>query len=430
MSPRTPADIAAPLTLPCGTVLRNRLVKAALSEQLGTRTHAPSDDIFRLYDRWAHSGASLLITGNVMIDRTAIGEPRNVAVVDDRDFGRISQWADSARAGGAEAWVQINHPGRQVPRNVAWRPVAPSAVPMRGLGGAFGKPRELRAAEIEDLIGKYATTAGIMVRAGFTGIQIHGAHGYLVNQFLSPLTNLRTDKWGGTPANRRRFLLEIAAAVRAEIGPRTPLSVKLNSADFQRGGFTEDESLDVVAALGELGVDLLEISGGTYETPALMLGNPVPKKASTLAREAYFLEFAEKARAVARMPLMLTGGFRTLGGMNDALRGGAVDVIGLGRSMVVEPDLPGELLTGRAEASAVSPKRTGIRKLDGLSELVWYTDQMWRIGRGRDPKPGRHPVHGVLNYLLSGAVHATTRQRGDTAPRPAFIPSRKPVRIG
>ncbi|ONI84082.1 NADH:flavin oxidoreductase [Actinosynnema sp. ALI-1.44] len=430
MSPSTPAGIAAPLTLPCGRVLSNRLAKAALSEQLGTRTHAPSDDLYRLYEHWAHSGAGLLVTGNVIVDRTAIAEPHNVAVVDDRDFDRLCRWSDVARAGGAEVWAQINHPGRQVPRHITLRPVAPSAVPMRGVGGAFAKPRELRAAEIEELVGKFATTAAIMVRAGFTGIQIHGAHGYLVSQFLSPLTNVRTDEWGGTAEKRRRFLLEVATAVRAEIGPRTPLSVKLNSADFQRGGFTEDESLDVVAALGELGIDLVEISGGTYETPAVMLGNPVKKKASTRAREAYFLEFAEKARATTRTPLMLTGGFRTLGGMNDALSGGAVDLVGLGRSMVVEPTLPGQLLTGRAEASAVSPKRTGIRMLDGMSELVWYTDQMWRLGRGLAVKPDRHPVRGVLNYLLAGGMHAITRQRRDTAPLPEFTPARATERIG
>ncbi|ALG11860.1 NADH:flavin oxidoreductase/NADH oxidase family protein [Kibdelosporangium phytohabitans] len=430
MSPSTPVGIAAPLTLPCGTVLPNRLVKAALSEQLGTRTHAPSDELYRLYGRWAHSGAGLLVTGNVMVDRTAIAEPHNVAVVDDRDLGRLSEWSDVARAGGAQVWAQINHPGRQVPRHIARRPVAPSAVPMRGVGGAFAKPRELRAAEIEDLVGKFATTAGIMMRAGFTGVQIHGAHGYLISQFLSPRTNLRTDRWGGTPENRRRFLLAVVTAVRAEIGARTPLSVKLNSADFQRGGFTEDESLDVIAALGEPGLDLLEISGGTYETPAVVLGNPEKRKASTRAREAYFLEFAEKARAVATMPLMLTGGFRTLAGMNEALDGGAIDLVGLGRPMVMEPLLPSQLLSGRGEASAISPKRTGIRQLDGMAETVWYTDQMWRLGRGHEPKPGRHPVRGIVNYALAGGIHSITRQRGDAAPRPDFVARGASTRTG
>lgn len=399
--------LASPLTLPCGATLPNRVAKAAMSEGLADNDNAPTGRLTRLYDRWSDSGAGLLITGNVMIDGNAIGEPANVVVEDDRHLELIEGWAATAAAGGAHAWVQINHPGRQVPRTLSRTPVAPSAVPVAGTGGAFGKPRELTGREIEDLIRRFATTAGVVVGAGFTGVQVHAAHGYLISQFLSPLSNLRTDEWGGTTANRRRFLIEVVRAVRDEIGPRTPLSVKLNSADFQRGGLTEDESVDVVLALADEGVDLLEVSGGTYESAAMM----GTVRASTRVREAYFLDYAERVRAATALPLMLTGGFRTAAGMNAALTGGAVDVIGLGRPMALEPDLPRRLLTGTADASTARPRRVGIRKLDGASELVWYSVQMWRMGDGENPDPNRHPVRNLTQYLATTGVQALRRNR-------------------
>jgi 2,4-dienoyl-CoA reductase-like NADH-dependent reductase (Old Yellow Enzyme family) len=339
-----------------------------------------------------------------MIDRRALGEPRNVVVEDERDAERLSEWAHAARAGGAQVWAQLNHPGRQVPRILSRQPVAPSEVPMSS--GAFAAPRALAAAEIAEIVQRFASTADIMVRSGFTGIQIHAAHGYLASQFLSPLTNRRTDEWGGDPVRRRRFLLEIIRAVRARIGTGVPLSVKLNSADFQRGGLAEDESLEVAAVLADEGIDLLEISGGTYEAPALM-----GTRQSTRDREAYFLDYATRVRARVRVPLMLTGGFRTVAGMTNAVGSDAIDVVGLGRPMALEPDLPLRLLTGIAQASNVRPRRVGIRSLDAASELVWYTTQLWRMGRGNDPDPRQHPVLGLLRYSAATGVGALRRSR-------------------
>lgn len=402
-APELAHSLGQPFTLPCGATLGNRFAKAALSEQLGTRANAPGDDLVRLYQRWSESGAGLLVTGNVMVDRSALGEPRNVVLDDERDAEAFSRWAQAAKGNGTQAWMQINHPGRQSPRTLSRRPVAPSAVPVKGTGGVFAAPRELTGTEIETLIQRFARTAGLAVRVGFTGVQIHGAHGYLVSQFLSPLVNQRTDGWGGSPEQRRRFLLDIVRATRAEIGASTPLSVKLNSADFQRGGLTEDESLDVVLALAEEGVDLLEISGGTYES-AVMMGVTGQVRESTRAREAYFLAYARRVREHSSIPLMLTGGFRTSQGMADAIDSGAVDIVGLGRPMVLEPDLPRRLLAGAATGSEAKPRRSGIRKLDGLTEIVWHTEQLWRIGRGRSPKPRRHPLLALSHYLRAGGI--------------------------
>lgn len=398
-----PVELSTPLTLPSGAVLANRIAKAALSEALGDREQAPTQELVRLYDRWAGSGAGLLITGNVMVDGRALGEPGNIVVEDEQHADLLREWAAAATADGAQAWVQLNHPGRQAPRGLNREAVAPSEITVTGAPGVFNKPRALSSGEIGEIIRRFTTAARVVVDAGFTGVQIHAAHGYLISQFLSPLTNKRTDKWGGSPANRRRFLLEIVAAVRVELGPRTPIGVKLNSADFQRGGMTEDESTEVVLALAKEGVDLLEISGGNYESTAFM-GAAEDAEASTRAREAYFLDYAERVRksltdSGAELPLMVTGGFRTRSGMSEAIGGGAVDVVGLGRPLIMEPDLPRRLLAGEAGARLVKPRRLRIKHLEGMGELMWFGVQLRRIGRGKAPDPNRHPLRNLPHYL-------------------------------
>ncbi|WP_405720293.1 NADH:flavin oxidoreductase/NADH oxidase family protein [Streptomyces sp. NBC_00046] len=412
-----PVELSTPLTLPSGAVLSNRIAKSALSEALGDRVQAPTQDLVRLYGRWAGSGAGLLITGNVMVDRRALGEPGNIAVEDERHTDLLREWAAAATADGAQAWVQLNHPGRQAPRGLNREAVAPSKIAVTGAPGVFGKPRALASGEIEEIIHRFTTAARIVVDAGFTGVQIHAAHGYLISQFLSPLTNKRTDEWGGTPANRRRLLLEIVASVRAELGPRTPIGVKLNSADFQRGGMTEDESTEVVLALAGQGVDLLEISGGNYESTAFMGAVDDGVKASTRAREAYFLDYAERVRrsltdSGAELPLMVTGGFRTRSGMSEAIGGGAVDVIGLGRPLIMEPELPRRLLAGEAGAKPVKPRRLRIKHLEGMGELMWFGVQLRRIGRGKEPDPQRHPLLNIPHYLRTTGLIGRPARRG------------------
>ncbi|SDK55202.1 2,4-dienoyl-CoA reductase [Nocardioides sp. YR527] len=408
---RDQSILAQPLELPNGFVIPNRLAKAALSEGLGRRDFTPGSRIKNLYRRWAGSGVGLSITGNVMVDRTAIGEPGNVVVEDDRHLDDLAEWAQIAKSGGSRVWVQINHPGRQTPRTLTAHPVAPSAVAVPGTGGLFAEPRALTTHEIEDLIRRFATTARIVTGAGFDGVQIHGAHGYLISQFLSPLSNQRTDDWGGNAEKRRRFVLEVLRAIREEVGAGTPVAIKLNSADFQKGGFGEEESLEVVHALAEEGLDLLEISGGTY-TSAAMLGVDPSLKASTRRREAYFLSYAERVRAeLPTLPLMLTGGFRTAAGMVDAVESGAVDLVGLGRPLTVQPDFPAQLLDGRADESVVNPRRSGIRMLDSLTELTYYSVQMWRMAKGKEPAPDRHAALNVTQYLLNNGLESLRSPR-------------------
>jgi 2,4-dienoyl-CoA reductase-like NADH-dependent reductase (Old Yellow Enzyme family) len=403
--------VASPLAhdyiLNCGVTLKNRILKSAMSETLGTATGAPSDALATLYGRWAQGGLGLCITGNVMIDRRALGEPGNVVVEDERDLAALQRWAQAGLQNGTALWMQINHPGKQAPQGLNSETVSPSAVPFGGPSAAFfGTPRALREEEIEEIVARFARTAGIAKKAGFGGVQIHGAHGYLVSQFLSPHHNVRTDRWGGPIENRRRFVLAVLAAMRAEVGPSFPIGIKLNSADFQRGGITEDEALGTIEALVANGIDLIEISGGTYESP-VMTG---VVKTSTREREAYFLAFAERARTVTRVPLAVTGGFRTHAAMADAIASDAVDFIGLARLLAIEPDAPTRLVAGHDPLYHVKPVKTGIAAIDkmGLMEINWYTHQLKRLGRGVEPRPNE----SVLKVFALGMLDLQTTLAG------------------
>ncbi|MEQ9365390.1 MAG: NADH oxidase, partial [Leptospirales bacterium] len=236
------------LTLPCGAVLKNRLAKAAMTERVARGDHNPNELHLRLYETWAASAPGLLICGNIMVQRASLESGGNIVVEDERALEQLKRWCDVARSGGSHFWAQLSHPGRQTSRLVNNSPVSASNV---GLSDwkLYARPRPLNSGEIEGLIAAFVRTAEICKRAGFTGIQIHAAHGYLLSQFLSPLTNLRDDRWGGPLENRARLLLAIVRGVRESLGADFPVAVKLNSADFQRGGFSEDESLAVIGML-------------------------------------------------------------------------------------------------------------------------------------------------------------------------------------
>lgn len=392
-----------PLQLPNGTLLRNRLAKSAMSEALGTYDNQPTAQLVTLYQRWAKSGIGLLFSGNVMIDRRALGEPGNVAIEDESDLPMLKQWAAAATNQGAALWVQLNHPGKQSPKGLNISNLSPSAIPFReDMAAFFETPRAATSAEIEEIIQRFGTSAAIVKKAGFSGVQIHGAHGYLVSQFLSPHHNQRTDAWGGSPEKRRKFVLAVYAEIRRQVGPDFPVGIKLNSADFQKGGFTEEESMATIQALADAGIDLLEISGGTYESPVMSGVFNQPQKTSTTTREAYFLEFAQKVRSAVNVPLMVTGGFRSLAGMNAALESGALDVVGIARLMAIDPDAPAALLSGRDSHLRVLPISTGIKAVDrmGLMEVLWYTRQLKRIAQGHNPSPKESGLWAFLSSVV------------------------------
>ncbi len=406
--------LSQPLSLPNGSVLPNRFAKSAMSEALGTLDNHATERLPQLYKRWAEGETGLLITGNVMVDRNALGEPGNVVIENEDDLPMLQRWAKAgqpALAGGqGHIWVQLNHPGKQIPKFLGLKTVAPSAVPFeKALQSTFTTPRALTAAEIETIIERFARAAAVCEKAGFDGVQIHGAHGYLVSQFLSPHHNVRDDEWGGSLENRMRFVVRIYEAIRAATTPGFAVGIKINSADFQRGGFTNDDALEVCAKLSDLGMDLIEISGGTYEKPA-MTG---VTKDSTAKREAYFLDFAHQARERISAPLMLTGGFRTAEIMAEVVESGAVDLVGLGRSLAIEPDLPKRILAGENAASQVKPIRTGIGMIDrmGMMETAWYTRQLARMADGKEPVIDENGLKSLLGTVASTVFRSQKMRR-------------------
>lgn len=391
------SSLGSPLSLRSGATLSNRLAKAAMSEGLGDpATGAPTERLIALYERWGKSGAGLLISGHVMVDAGGRAEAGNVVIEDDRHLAMLRRWAAAAQAHGARMWLQLNHAGRQSPRRMSktppgmadkGRPVAPSAIAMKGFAGAFARPRALAETEIEAIIHRFARAAAVAKAAGFHGVELHGAHGYLISQFLSPRTNQRDDAWGGDPMRRARFLLETVRAVRAAVGPAYPIGVKLNSADFQRGGFTIEQAMEVARALEAAGIDLLEVSGGNYESPAMAGSGELPaeQRQSSRDREAYFLTYAQQIRTVTGVPILLTGGMRSRAAMEAALATGAVDVIGLARPMTYAPELPRQLLDGTLEVAPVVRIRSRIRVIDDALQVMWFLVQIHRLADGHEP---------------------------------------------
>ena len=423
-------ELKQPFTLPCGVVVPNRLCKAAMTEGVANARLQATERHATLYKRWAEGGAGILITGNVLIDRNILERPGNVSIDpapehgDPEGIDALRAWAKAGTSNGNQLWMQISHAGRQSPRYVTTKPVAPSEVQLELLGN-YAAPRALREDEILDLIQRFARVARIAKEAGFTGVQVHGAHGYLLSSFLSPITNQRTDQWGGSLENRARFLLEAVRAVRKTVGPNFPVAVKLNSDDFRKGGFSNEECLQVVKWLNAEKIDLLEISGGTYEQPRLLghtgaadsVKDEQPAmRESTKKREAYFLNYAKAIREVATMPLMVTGGFRSREAMEEALADGVCDVIGLGRPLCTHPDTPKQLMNGKIDRAAsfenmlkladkgifspVSPILP-LKLINVLGAQAWYYQQIFRLADGMEAKPSMSLIGAFFKYLFN-----------------------------
>jgi 2,4-dienoyl-CoA reductase-like NADH-dependent reductase (Old Yellow Enzyme family) len=403
--------INTPLSLsfefPNSSKIPNRIAKSAMEESLCSEDHGPSDRLINLYKRWSEGEPGLLITGNIMVDRRALTGPNNVIVEDSKHLDELKKWATAGKSSGNQLWAQISHPGRQVFANMDEEPVAPSAVGVNipGARGMFAVPRALQEEEILDLINRFATTASILNKAGFDGVQVHGAHGYLVSQFLSPITNQRNDQWGGSIENRARFLLEIIRNVRRSTGDSFSIGLKLNSADFQRGGFSEEDASAVIKMLNEEGLDLLEISGGTYEAPAMSgkthSANNDQRKQSTIEREAYFLEFAKKAKKITKMPIMVTGGFRSKSVMEEALETEALDLIGMGKPFSSNPNVPKELISANLEKIELKNIKMSKPAFESVSEMAWAKSQIQRIAANKSPDPFLPPLLNMIRSQIS-----------------------------
>jgi len=399
-----------PLSLPSGLKLKNRLVKAAMEENLASEDQSPSIALKNVYRAWAHGGAGLIITGNVMVDHLAMTGPGGLALEQNSDITAFKELAQLSQENDCKIVMQINHPGRQVFKKMGGKVLSASniALNMGKHSHLFGEPKAMTAADIDDVITRFTHTALQAQTAGFNGVQIHAAHGYLIAQFLSPLTNKRDDKWGGSLENRARLLLDITRSIKAACAKQFSVSVKLNSADFQRGGFEPVDAQAVVKMLETLDVDFVELSGGSYEAPA-MQGKTGEER--TLAREAYFLEFAKTISEQSQIPIMTTGGIKRLALANSVINSG-VDLVGMASALAYEPNLPNTWLTQTEHVPTFAEVTIKDKTLAGLATMAIVKRQLRQISKGKPVKTNASAVFSlIIDQILKAKLTKRYRKR-------------------
>ncbi|MBT0586594.1 NADH:flavin oxidoreductase/NADH oxidase family protein [Alteromonas oceanisediminis] len=388
------SDVFRPITLPSGLTIKNRFVKAAMEENLANAQQQPDSALFNLYEAWAKGGVGLILTGNVMVDEYAMTGPGGVALIEQSELTPFRRLAETVHYNGGKIVMQINHPGRQVFKSMGGKVLSPSnvALNMGKHSGLFAQPTTMTDAQISDVIKRFTTTAQRAQQAGFDGVQIHAAHGYLLSQFLSPLTNKRDDKWGGSIENRARLLCDIVGEINRACGQGFSVSVKLNSADFQRGGFDIDDAQVVVSQLSELAVDFVELSGGSYEAPA-MQGRSADDR--TLAREAYFLTFAQAIAANTSLPIMTTGGISRLVTAKQVIDGG-IDLVGMASALAYQPDLVAKWQRGEAPDCALPTVQWKDKALTGLATMALIKRQLRRLSQQKSPSKNDSPLWTLI----------------------------------
>lgn len=404
-------DIFSPLTLRSGGVLSNRICKAAMEENMAEYGQVPGQALINLYQRWAASGPGLILTGNVMVAPDAMTGPGGVylgeGVLATPKLKTIFEnWAKAGKSGGSQLYMQISHPGRQVYGTMGTEVVSASDTKLNMEGPAakmFNTARALTGEEVYAMIKRFADTAEAAKAAGFDGVQVHAAHGYLVAQFLSPLSNHRDDEWGGPLENRARFLLEIVRAVRARTGSEFGVAVKLNSADFQRGGFDVEDAKQVVTWLNDESIDFVEISGGNYESAA-MAGLPTDRElSSTLSRELYFIDFAKEISEAAKMPLMVTGGVTKLETAQAALTDGGVDIIGIARSYGYNANLAADWAAGDNTHVPLPVIKSKNKTFKVLASMAMTKENLYRMGDGQPPRKKQNALLAVIRGQIRQA---------------------------
>ena len=399
--------LQTPLNLRSSEQLNNRFVKSAMSEQLADQYSNPTDELCRLYSVWADGGSGLLISGNVMVDRRYLGEPKNIVLDSSSDLSLFKKWSKSVEGSESKLWLQLNHPGKQIPIYLSREALAPSAIELgSGLAKVFAKPVAMSEAQIQRVIDQFVFAAQKAQETGFTGVQVHGAHGYLISQFLSPKHNCRDDEWGGSIENRARLLTTICKKIRQACGQHFSIGVKINGSDFVKGGMGIEESSQVCQMLDDIGVDLIEVSGGNYENPKLF--SDVEKGENDLF-SAYSMEIKNNVK----VPIVLTGGLRNREAMLRVLNEEKCDCVGIARPMTIYPNLVKDLLANRLDQVKFPKPSTGFKSIDRYSmlDVIWYEQQMHRIAKGRSTSVKLSPWKAIIkNFMLSGQ-HAFSRRR-------------------
>lgn len=396
--PSSEADtslLAQPLTFKFASkTAPNRFLKSAMTERLSSwdpidlpSRGIPSKEIINVYRRWGEASLGTILTGNIMIDYDQLEAPGNPIIPPDAPFSgprfdAFAELATQAKKHGSLIVGQLSHPGRQVQDKINQHPLSASDIHLTVelFGMTFAKPRAATQTDIQYVIEAFTNAAEFLYHAGYDGIELHGAHGYLISQFLSPSTNHRTDEYGGSLPNRARIILEIAASIRARLPASAHfiIGIKVNSVEFQQSGqnFTASDSIDLVSILETEGhFDFVELSGGSYEGGAFE-----HKRDSTRVREAFFLEFADAiAPRLSKTKVFVTGGFRTVGAMVKALD--TIDGVGLARPLCQEPRLAADMLAGKVQGAIVQgidPDNFGLGNVAGGTQIR-------QMGRDEEP---------------------------------------------
>ncbi|WKY00303.1 hypothetical protein Q1695_014840 [Nippostrongylus brasiliensis] len=381
--------LGQPLTFRNGRTAPNRFLKAALTERVSSwdvRDHSkrgiPEQGLVNLYEKWGNGQFGMILTGNVCVDTCNLESAGNVIFSKENDSRELREMATkiskAMKQDGALAIAQISHAGRQTPEVVNPHPFSCSDIQLKAKRRfmGFGKPIALTEEQIKaEVIDRFVFAAKFAHDHGFDGVQIHGAHGYLLSSFMSPTTNNRTDKYGGAVENRMRVIREIYEAIRKEITASAGflIGLKTNSVEFQDRGLGIEDAKAVCRMVEESGFDFVELSGGTIEKPAFQ-----HMRDSTRKREAFFLEFAEKIRpCFDKTVVYLTGGFRTAPAMVEAVVEGTTDGVGLGRPATAEPDLPAKILRG----DCLSAADANIDQDDYMLTATASNTQMWQMGK-------------------------------------------------
>ncbi len=325
--------------------IKNRFVRSATGECLAEADGQVTDALVSAYAELAQGGVGLIVTGIAFVHESGRSGYQMPGLHKDEMIPGWQRLVDQVHAHGAKIVPQLFHCGRQMQADSAeeFPPIAPSPIPYKRSGIT---PKEMTDEQVWELIDAFAQGARRAKEAGFDGVQLHGAHGYLISQFLSPYSNRRTDQWGGSFENRQRFVREVYQRIREVVGQEYPVFIKMNVDDFVDGGLTLEETGKSANLLSELGMDAIEISGGTLELSVRKCMVPGIK---SMDQEAYFLSYAEAIKSEIGCPLILVGGMRTPALMEEILQRNQADFISLCRPFIREPDLVNKIQQGQRE---------------------------------------------------------------------------------
>jgi 2,4-dienoyl-CoA reductase-like NADH-dependent reductase (Old Yellow Enzyme family) len=437
---KDPTSLSQPLKFEfSGQTTPNRFLKAAMTELMSSwdpedlqARGIPSKDLINLYKIFGEGGIGLMLSGNILIDYDHLEAAGNAVIsrgsgFSGERFEAFKETAAAAKQYGSLFVGQVSHPGRQVKSDLQKHPISASAIRLKGniMGSTFEKPRAASEEDIANIVDGFAHAAEYLEKAGYDGIELNAAHGYLLAQFLSPTTNIRTDQYGGSIENRARIVVDIAKAIRERVSSKFIVGIKLNSVEFQDKGLGPEEAKEICKILEDNRFDFVELSGGTFEKLAFE-----HQRESTKKREGFFLEFAEMiAPVLSKTKTYITGGLRTVGAMVNALE--IVDGVGLARPLAQEPHLCKDILEGKVTGAM---KQVIDENNFGLTNIAAGA-QLRQISNGHEPIDLSHQENldalmkdlsvwgenmandsGMRSYGYAGILSAQTVPYGTAAP--------------